>query len=224
MEIHTVGDWWSFYFSTISNTNNCHLLTKLLADGLVAHSSLAQVLFMSGHVRFLPWLIVICVPHPHPVCGGQNSGSVTKYLFRSMTCKSTRNLYIASLWMTVNFIVSEQTYKFRFRYICLLYWNNMTNITCIEMVGHTSILRVHNFVIEEELHTWPVLTEEMTSVIQLCFLGVQLYGGQYTHYLSSIVLGLPYEVLPWGLGHVRTLCSLLCGAACSAAPSVLLQL
>lgn len=55
--------------------------------------------------------------------------------------------------MTVNFIVSEQTYKFRFRYICLLYWNNMTNITCIEMVGHTSTVRVHNFVIEEELHT-----------------------------------------------------------------------
>lgn len=47
------------------------------------------------------------------------------------------------------------------------------------MVGHTSIVRVHNFnvfVIDEELHTWPVLTEEMTSVIQLCFLGVQLYG------------------------------------------------
>lgn len=47
------------------------------------------------------------------------------------------------------------------------------------MVGHTSIVRVHNFnvfVIEEELHMWAVLTEEMTSVIQLCFLGVQLYG------------------------------------------------
>lgn len=58
--------------------------------------------------------------------------------------------------MTVNFIVSEPTYKFRFRYICLLYWNNMTNITCIEMVGQTSVVRVHNFnvfVIDEELHT-----------------------------------------------------------------------
>lgn len=97
--------------------------------------------------------------------------------------------------MTVNFIVSEPTYKFRFRYICLLYWNNMTNITCIEMVGHTSVVRVHNFnvfVIDEELHTWPVLTEEMTSVIQL----FSWCPGQYTHYFSSIVLGLPYEVLP----------------------------
>lgn len=102
--------------------------------------------------------------------------------------------------MTVNFIVSEPTYKFRFRYICLLYWNNMTNIICIEMVGHTSVVRVHNFnvfVIDKELHTWPVLTEEMTSVIQLfSWCPVVWRLGQYTHYFSSIVLGLLYEVLP----------------------------
>lgn len=96
------------------------------------------------------------------------------------------------------------------------------------MVGHTPVVRVHNFnvfVIDEELHTWPVLTEEMTSVIQLfSWCPVVWRLGQYTHYFSSIVLGLPYEVLPWGLGHVRTLCRLLCGPACSAALSVLLQL
>ncbi len=42
MELQTEGDWWLFVFLPFPNnlSNSCLLLTKLLADGLVAHFSL----------------------------------------------------------------------------------------------------------------------------------------------------------------------------------------